>query len=82
MIGDAVLTRRLGFAVMRRSGLVCLTSTKLPGPLFNHVTGYGTFAEASQQAIDAVVRLYAQVEIPSRVEVLHPAVRAADVRLL
>ena len=82
MIGDPVLTRRLGFAVRRRAGLVCLTSTKLAGPLFNHVTGYGTFAAASQHALDAVTRLYEQVGAPARIEVLHPAVRPADVRLL
>lgn len=82
MIGDRVLTRRLGFAVLRRSGLVCLTSTKLSGPLFNHVTGYGTFAAASQRAIDGVLRLYARIGAPARIEVVHPAVRASDVRLL
>lgn len=82
MIGDPVLTRGLGFAVSRRSGLVCLSSTKLSGPLFNHVTGYGTFADASQSAVDAVVRHYARIEVPPRIEVLHPAVGAEDVRLL
>ena len=82
MIGDPTLTRRLGFSVVRRAGLVCLTSTKLPGPLFNHVTGYGTFAEPSQRAIDAVVRHYARTRVPTRIEVLHPAVGANDVRLL
>lgn len=82
MIGDVVLTRRHGFSVARRGGLVCLTSTKLSGPLFNHVTGYGTFAQASQSAIDAVLRHYSRIETPARIEVLHPAVRGADVRLL
>ena len=82
MIGDPVLTRRLGFAVSRRAGLVCLSSTKLAGPLFNHVTGYGTFAAASQPAVDAVIRHYEHVGAPARIEVLHPAVRRADVRLL
>jgi ribosomal protein S18 acetylase RimI-like enzyme len=82
MIGDPMLTRRLGFAVTRRSGLVCLSSTTLAGPLFNHVTGYGTFAAATQRAIDAVVRHYAAIEVPSRIEVLHPAVRASEVHLL
>lgn len=82
MTGDRVLTRRHGFSVARRAGLVCLTSTKLSGPLFNHVTGYGTFAEASQRAIDAVLRHYARIDLPARIEVLHPAVRASEVGLL
>jgi hypothetical protein len=82
MIGDAALQRRHGFSVARRSGLVCLTSARLKGPLFNHVTGYGTFAEASQRAIDAVLRHYERIDVPARIEVLHPAVRASDVRLL
>lgn len=82
MIGEPVLTKRLGFAVSRRAGLVCLSSTKLPGPLFNHVTGYGTFADASPRAIDAVIRHYARIHVPARIEVLHPAVRPGDIRLL
>jgi ribosomal protein S18 acetylase RimI-like enzyme len=82
MIGDPVLTKRLGLGVSRRAGLVCLSSTKLPGPLFNHVTGYGTFAEASPRTVDAVIRHYERVGVPARIEVMHPAVRAGDVRLL
>ncbi len=82
MIGDPVLTKRLGLVVSRRAGLVCLSSTKLPAPLFNHVTGYGTFAEASPHAIDIVIRHYERVGVPARIEVMHPAVRAGDVRLL
>jgi len=82
MLGDPVLTKRLGLAVSRRAGLVCLSSTALAGPLFNHVTGYGTFAEASGAAIDSVIRHYEHVGVPARVEVIHPAVRASDVRRL
>lgn len=82
MLGDPVLTKRLGLAVSRRRGLVCLSSTKLTGPLFNHVTGYGTFASASPDAIDSVIRHYEHIGVPARIEVMHPAVRASDVRLL
>lgn len=82
MLGDPVLTKRLGLAVSRRRGLVCLSSTKLGGPLFNHVTGYGTFAAASPVAIDSVIRHYEHIGVPARIEVMHPAVRAGDVRLL
>jgi len=82
MLGDPVLTKRLGLAVSRRRGLVCLSSTKLSGPLFNHVTGYGTFAAASPVAIDSVIRHYERIGVPARIEVMHPAVPASDVRLL
>jgi GNAT superfamily N-acetyltransferase len=82
MIGDPVLTKRLGLAVSRRAGLVCLSSTKLSGPLFNHVTGYGTFAEASPRAVDAVIRHYERVGVPARIEVMHPAVRGSAVHIL
>lgn len=82
MLGDPVLTKRLGLAVSRRAGLVCLSSTELSGPLFNHVTGYGTFADASPAAVDAVIRHYEGVNVPARIEVLHPAVRSSGVRLL
>jgi hypothetical protein len=61
MLGDPVLTKRLGLAVARRRGLVCLSSTQLSGPLFNHVTGYGTFAVASPVAIDSVIRHYEHI---------------------
>jgi hypothetical protein len=82
MLGDALLTGRLGFKVSRRAGLVCLSSSTLPGPLFNHVTGYGTFADASPRAVEAVIRHYARVGAPARIEVMAPAVRLKDVRLL
>ena len=82
MLGDPALTKHLGLAVSRRGGLVCLSSTKLGGPLFNHVTGYGTFAIASPVAIDSVIRHYEHIGVPARIEVMHPAVRASDVRFL
>jgi len=82
MLGDPVLMTRLGLAVSRRRGLVCLSSTRLSGPLFNHVTGYGTFADASPDAVDSVIRHYEHIGVPARIEVMHPVVRASDIRLL
>jgi hypothetical protein len=82
MLGDPALVRRHAFRVSRRAGLVCLSSTKLRGPLFNHVTGYGTLADASPRAIEAVIRHYARIGEPARIEVMHPVVRGSAVRQL
>jgi hypothetical protein len=77
-----VLTPRLGFAVAQRAGLVCFSSTKLHIPVFNHVTGYATLAPPSQRAIDAVLRHYAPLRVPVRIEVMHPVVGRSAVGLL
>lgn len=82
MLGDPVLTPKLGFAVVRRRGLYCFTSTAVAGELFNHVSGYGTYAEASQQAIDAVLRHYAGSGEPVRIETLLPGVTRSERALL
>ncbi len=82
MLGDPVLTPRIGFALVRRAGLVCVSSTKLDAAVFNHVSGYGTFAPASQRGIDAVLRHYARIGRRARIEVAIPGVSRADRRLL
>ena len=82
MLGDALLTPRLGFSVTRVRGLWCFSSRKLDAEVFNHVSGYGTFAPASQQGIDAMLRHYERVERPAAVEILLPLVRRSDRALL
>ena len=82
MLGDPVLTRRLGFAVVRRGGLVCVSSAKLDVEVFNHVSGYGTFAPATQRGIDAVLRHYTALGRPARIEVALPGVSRAHRALL
>lgn len=82
MLGDPVLTPRHGFAVARRAGLWCLSSRAYDLELFNHVSGYGTFAPATQRGIDGVLRLYDRLERVPRIEVLVPAVTRADRALL
>jgi hypothetical protein len=81
MLGDPVLTTSLGLRVVRRAGLFCFSSTKIDDGVFNHVSGYGTFAPASQRAIDAVLRHYDRVRAVARFEVIVPA-PAPDLRLL
>lgn len=82
MVGDERLTRRHGFAVVRRGNLICFSSSGLDAGVFNHVSGYGTFAAASQRGIDAVVRHYEGLGDATNIEVLVPAVSRADVALL
>ncbi|HYK97673.1 MAG TPA: GNAT family N-acetyltransferase [Candidatus Acidoferrales bacterium] len=83
MLSDARLVSRYGFSVARRAGLACFASTTIRAGVFNHVSGYGTFAEASQSAIDAVIRHYASRERPTAFfEVLVPAVTRSDRALL
>lgn len=81
MLGDPLLTPRYGFRVARRAGLLCFSSTKLGSAgVFNHVSGYGTFAPATQRAIDAAVRHYG--ERPTNIEVMIGAVSSSDLALL
>ena len=82
MLGDARLTPRHGFAVVRRGGMLCFSSTKLAAGVFNHVSGYGTFAPASQRALDAVIRHYGELGDEVNLEVLMPAVSPSDRSLL
>ena len=82
MLGDPLLTPRLGFRVSRVRGLWCFSSRKLDDEVFNHVSGYGTFAPASQAAIDAMLRHYERVGGPARIEVILPVVTRSDRALL
>ncbi|HUQ42168.1 MAG TPA: GNAT family N-acetyltransferase [Candidatus Limnocylindrales bacterium] len=82
MLRDPILTPRHGFAVVRRGGMMCFSSTKLDAGVFNHVSGYGTFAPASQRAIDAVRRYYDQLGGDANFEVMSGAVSRGDRTLL
>jgi hypothetical protein len=82
MIGDDRTGRRHGLAVARRAGLVCLSSTEMSDELFTRALGYGTFAPASQGQIDAAIRHYTGLGLPTRFELMHGAVPLAAVRLL
>ncbi len=52
MIDDRRIEKELGLAVARRSGLVGLSSTKVPGALFTRALGFGTFVPATQVVVD------------------------------
>jgi len=82
MLGDPVRTPALGMRVVRRAGLFCFSSTKIGEGVFNHVSGYGTFAPASQRALDDVLRHYDRVGSVARFEVIVPALAPSDRRLL
>ena len=82
MLADPVLMQRHGFTVRRRGRMLCYSSTRLAAGVFNHVSGYGTFAPASQRALDAVLRHYERIGGAAAFEVTRPAVSRADRRLL
>ncbi len=82
MIGDPVLTPGLGLRAARIAGLYCFSSTEIAEGVFNHVSGYGSFAPASQRTIDAALRHYDRVGSVARFEVIVPALASADRRLL
>jgi hypothetical protein len=82
MLGDPLLTPRNGFSVVRRGGLWCFASTKLPLEVFNHVSGYGTFVTPTQRAIDAVLRHYDGLGRDVAIEMLTPFVSQSDRALL
>src|SRR3954470_4559179 len=82
MLADPALVRRHGFTVVRRGGMFCYSSAKLGAGVFNHVSGYGTFAPASQRGLDAVIRHYDDLGDATNIEVLVPAVSRADRALL
>jgi hypothetical protein len=82
VLGDPALTAKHGFAVARRLGLWCFSSRRFDLELFNHVSGYGTFAPASQRSIDAVLRHYEGLGRLARIEVFVPVVTRGDRALL
>jgi hypothetical protein len=82
VLADPSLIRRYGFAVIRRGAMWCFSSAKLDAGVFNHVSGYGTFAAASQRGIDAVLRHYDTIGRAAHFEVMLPAVSRGDRALL
>jgi hypothetical protein len=81
MLGDPALEKRQAFRVVRRGGMFCFSSRMDEG-VFNHVSGYGTFAPATQRSIDAALRHYDRIGGAASFEMLTPAVSSADRRLL
>lgn len=82
VLGDPVLEPRLGLRVARVRGLWCFSSRKLDDEVFNHASGYATFAPASQAAVDAMLRHYERAGRPARIEILLPFVTRSDRALL
>lgn len=82
VLADPALVRRHGFSVATRDGLTCFASTALDAGVFNHVSGYGTYAPATQRGIDAVLRHYDALGRDAAFEVLMPFVSRSDLALL
>src|SRR5437763_5606567 len=82
ILADPVLVRRHGFSVSERAGLTCFASTGIEAGVFNHVSGYGTYAPATQGGIDAVLRHYERLGRKAAFEVLTGFVSRVDRALL
>ena len=82
MLADPAVVRRNGFTIVDRGDLTCFASTAIAAGVFNHVSGYGTYAPATQRGIDAVLRHYDALDRKFGIEVLVPLVSRADRALL
>jgi ribosomal protein S18 acetylase RimI-like enzyme len=82
MLAEPPLKRRHGFSVVTRGGMFCFASTEIAAGVFNHVSGYGTFAPATQRGINAVLRHYDRLGCVARFELLAPVVSRGDRALL
>jgi GNAT superfamily N-acetyltransferase len=81
-LASPVLARRDGVTVARRAGVVCFADRAFPIPLLHRAIGFGTFAEATAATLDRVVRYYAALGMPARVEVAEAIAPARAARLL
>jgi len=82
LVGSPALARRHGNAVARRGGVVCSSSRAFPMPLLHRAIGFGTLAPADRATLDAIVRHYARLGLPARVELAEGTAPASAVRLL
>ena len=79
---DPALNRRYGIGSARREGVLCTSCSAFPTPLFHRAIGFGTLVAASRAALDAILRHYARLGAPARVEVPDEIAPAAARRLL
>lgn len=76
------IARRYGNAVARRAGVVCLSSAAFPIALLHRAIGFGTLGPADRSTLDAVVRYYARLGLPARVELAEGVAPPSAARLL
>lgn len=65
---DPASVRRMGMALARRGGIVCLSCREAPIALLHRAIGMGTLGPATQAALDGVLRRYDGLALPPRVE--------------
>jgi len=82
LVGRPAIARRYGNAVARRGGVVCLSSRAFPMPLLHRAIGFGTLAAADRPTLDAVIRHYARLGLPARVDLAEGVASASAIRLL
>jgi hypothetical protein len=75
------LAKRYGTGASRRAGVVCVSARAFPIPLLHRAIGFGTLAPADRKTLDAVIRHYAALGLPVRIELADVAGATAQ-RLL
>ena len=79
---DARMARRFGIDLRTVGGTFCMSDRAFPIPLLHRAVGFGTLGDASQRALDRVVRFFVLRGLPARVELAEGIAPAAAVRLL
>ncbi len=82
LVGSPAIARRYGNAVAKRRGVVCLSSRAFPTALLHRAIGFGTLAAADRATLEAVIRHYARLGLPARVELAEGVAPASAIRLL
>lgn len=82
LVTNDAIARRYGNGVARRRGVACLSSRSFPIALVHRAVGFGTLGGGDRATLDAVVRHYARLGLPARIEVAEGVVPASAVRLL
>lgn len=79
---DARLADRFGITFRTIGGVFCLSDRAFPIALLHRAVGFGTLGEATQATLDRIVRSYASLDLPARVEIAEGVVDPGVVRLL
>ncbi len=76
------VSRRYGFAAVVRAGVLCASCRATPISLVHRAIGFGTLAPPTRSVLDAIVRHYARLGLPARVELAEGIAPSAAERLL
>ena len=79
---DARMARRFGIEARTLGGVFCMSDRAFPIALLHRAVGFGTLGDASQRALDRVVRFFALRGMPARVELAEGIAAPGALRLL